>query len=67
VVNAELRRRVGATFSLRELSQAYAHADDWAREAVEEQAATPNWARSVAMVADAAFFEYARGAVDYVP
>jgi len=67
VVSAELRRRVGSTFTLRDLSEAYASADAWARHAIEEHAATPGWARSVAMVGDAAFHVYARGAVDYTP
>ena len=38
-----------------------------AREAIEEHAPTPGWARSVSMVSDAAFHVYARGAVDYTP
>jgi hypothetical protein len=67
VVSAELRRRVGSTFTLGMLSTAYAGSDDWARQAIEEHAATPGWARSVAVVGDAAFHLYARGASDYAP
>jgi len=67
VVTAELRKRVGATFTLRELAQEYARADDWARDAVAEQAAGRGWARTVALATDAAFHLYARGAVDYAP
>jgi hypothetical protein len=67
IVSAELRRRVGSTFSLRQLAAAYEGADDWVRHAIEEAAPTPGWARTVAMVGDAAFHTYARGAVDYTP
>jgi hypothetical protein len=67
LISAELRRRVGSTFTLAMLADAYAGADTWTRQAVEELAATPGWARSVSMVGDAAFHIYARGAVDYTP
>jgi hypothetical protein len=67
VVSAELRRRVGGTFTLAMLASAYSTSDAWTRQAIEEHAATPGWARSVAMVGDAAFHVYARGAVDYTP
>jgi hypothetical protein len=67
VVTDELRKRVGQTFSLDQLARAYAHADDWSRTAVAEQAPFPGWPRSVTLVQDAAFHAYARGATDYVP
>ena len=67
VVSAELRRRVGSTFTLEMLAETYIGADVWVRQAIEEQAPTPGWARTIAMVEDAAFHVYARGAVDYVP
>ena len=67
IVSAELRRRVGGTFTLGQLAAAYDGADDWVRHAIEEAAPTPGWARSVAMVGDAGFHVYARGAVDYAP
>jgi hypothetical protein len=67
VLRAELRRRVGSTFTLRELARAYEHADVWALQAVEEQAPAPGWARTVSMVSDAVFYVLARGAVDYTP
>jgi hypothetical protein len=67
VVSSELRRRVGATFTLAMLAAAYAASDAWTRQAIEEHAATPGWARSSAMVGDAAFHVYARGALDYTP
>jgi len=67
LISAELRRRVGGTFTLVMLADAYSGSDAWARQAVEEHAALPGWARSVSMVGDAAFHIYARGAVDYSP
>jgi hypothetical protein len=67
VISAELRRRVGTTFALRELAEAYERADAWALQAVEERSPTPGWARTVATVTDAAFHVYARGAIDYTP
>jgi hypothetical protein len=67
VVTAELRRRVGGTFTLRELAEAYVNADSWAREAVADHAPFPGWPRTLAVVGDAAFYIYARAAVDYSP
>ena len=67
VVTDELRKRVGQTFTLDELAAAYARADDWVREAVDERAGTPGWPRTVSLVQDAAFHLYQRGAVDYTP
>lgn len=67
VVSDELRRRVGGTYTLVELARVYAGSDSWARQAIEEHAATPGWARTLAIVGDAAFHAYARGALDYAP
>ncbi len=67
VVNAELRRRVGQTFTLDELASVYDSADDWARAAVEDADPEPGAAHEVATVGDAAFHLYARGASDYAP
>jgi hypothetical protein len=67
VVTDELRRRVGGTYTLAGLAQAYATSERWVRQAVEERAAAPGWARSLAVVGDAAFHIYARGALDYRP
>lgn len=66
-VTAELRRRIGQTFTLAELARAYNRADDWVRETISEHAAFPGWPRSVTTVQDTAFHLYARGAVDYEP
>ena len=64
---AELRRRVGGSYSLDELVAAYERADDWLRDVIAENAPVPGWERSVAVVGDAAFHRFARGAVDYEP
>ena len=66
-VTAELRRRVGGTFTLRELAEAYVDSERWAREAVADRAPAPGWPRTLALVGDAAFYLYARGALDYAP
>jgi hypothetical protein len=67
VVGDELRRRVGGTFTLAELADAYAEADRWARAVLAERAPGPGWPRTLSLVQDAAFHLYARGAVDYQP
>lgn len=66
-VAAELRRRVGGIYTLRELVAAYGDAEQWSRAVVSEQAAVPGWPRTLSLVEAAAFHEYARGAQDYVP
>jgi hypothetical protein len=67
LIAAELRRRVGSTFTLEMLAEAYVGADVWVRQAIEELAPSPGWVRTISMVEDAAFHVYARGAVDYAP
>ena len=66
-VAAELRRRVGGTFTLRELAEAYGGAEVWTRDVVAEQAPAPGWPRTLSLVEAAAFHQYARGAQDYEP
>lgn len=63
----ELRKRVGETFTLAQLADAYGASDNWIREAVEERTAAPGWSRQLSVVQDAAFHLYARGATDYRP
>ena len=63
----ELRRRVGGTFTLAELTRAYAGAEGWSRAAVAERAPLPGWPRTLSIVEAAAFYVYARGASDYEP
>ncbi|MGB2953270.1 MAG: hypothetical protein WBB74_07735 [Gaiellaceae bacterium] len=66
-VTAELRRRIGQNFTLRELVTLYGGAERWTREAVAEGRAGPGWPGRLAIVTDAAFHRYSRGAVDYRP
>lgn len=66
-VTAELRRRLGQTFTTAELTREYERADDWAREAVAANASAPGWVRIVSTAQDAAFHLYQRGAADYRP
>ena len=70
-VQDELRRRIGQTFTLADLADAYAGSEDWVRDVVVESAPPPPRAeaglRDAALVGDAAFASYARGATDYRP
>ena len=67
VVTDELARRVGQTFTLRELAEHYAEAERWSRDAVADHAPGPGWPRTLSIVEGAAFHRYQRGAVDYEP
>jgi hypothetical protein len=67
VVTDALRKRIGQTFTLEELARVYQGADDWVRAEVSEHASTPGWPRTLAVVQDAAFHLYQRGAIDYAP
>jgi hypothetical protein len=66
-VTAELRRRIGRTFTIDELVRLYGGAESWARDAVAESEPPPGWPRDLVLVTDAAFHLYARGARDYEP
>jgi hypothetical protein len=65
-ISAELRRRVGGTYTLLELADEYVEADRWVRHVLAE-AAAPGWSRTASLAEAAAFHLYARGAVDYSP
>ncbi len=65
-ITAELRRRVGGTFTIGELADEYTRADVWAYDVLAEQD-VPDWPRTLTLVEGAAFHLYARGAVDYEP
>jgi hypothetical protein len=67
LVAAELRRRVGLTYTLDELARAYDDADDWARDVLDDARENDAPPPETATIADAAFHLYARGASDYVP
>lgn len=65
-VMSQLRRRVGGTFTLRELVDEYVRAEVWVRDALAELGLA-GWARTLSLVEGAAFHLYSRGAVDYAP
>jgi hypothetical protein len=66
-VTAELRRRIGGSFTLTELAAAYDGSERWTLPAIEERCHRPGWVRTASSAADAAFHLYARGARDYQP
>jgi hypothetical protein len=63
----ELRRRIGQTYTLDELVEAYAASDRWGREVLDERAPVPGWPRDLTTVLAAAFDTFQRGAIDYEP
>jgi hypothetical protein len=65
----DLRRRLGSAYTVDELDELYLASGDWVRDTVEDGLATrPRVALGdAALVQDAAFAAYARGAVDYRP
>lgn len=66
----ELRRRVGQTFTLAQLGDAYGGSEEWVRDVVVERTPTRGARAGLsdsAVVQDAAFARYARGATDYRP
>lgn len=65
-VSDELRKRVGQTYSLADLADAYLDAERWAAQTLAEEEA-PRWPQNLATVVGAAFHRYARGALDYEP
>lgn len=69
VVMDELRRRIGETFTIAELAEAYDGAEDWVREAIAHEVGPRAHAgvRDTALVQDAAFARYSVGASDYRP
>lgn len=60
-VHDELRRRLGSTFTLGELSDFYGQGVDWAWELAERRASPGD----AAWIVNAAFWRYAREASDY--
>jgi hypothetical protein len=67
LVHAELRRRIGQTYTLQQLAAAYGDSESWAREVLQERADMPGWPRDLTTVLAAAFDAYQRGAIDYEP
>lgn len=66
-ITDELRRRVGATFTLAELAAHYAGAERWSRETVSAIEPSPGWPTTLTLVEGAAFHLFSRAAVDYTP
>jgi hypothetical protein len=62
---AELRRRLGAKFSVEELAQLYEHGSAWCLQLAMEVAPDDPWAWDSGIVVDAAFGRYLREATDY--
>jgi hypothetical protein len=63
VVREELRRRIGPTFTAAELANLYSAGTDWCLQiAIDVAPAVEGDAQSLA---DAAFWQYLRGAVDF--
>jgi hypothetical protein len=65
----ELARRVGQTFTLAELAQAYSGSEEWVRDVVVSSMPARSRAgiKDTALVQHAAFALYAQGASDYRP
>jgi hypothetical protein len=68
ILTAELRKRIGQTYTLADLSRAYGDAERWAAAVLAEaEDIPPWWPQTLSLVLGAAFHAYARGAVDYAP
>jgi hypothetical protein len=67
LVLRELRKRVGAIYTLRELGVAYRTAEPWVQDVLAEHSPVRDWPVTLSMVEGAAFHAYSRGAVDYEP
>ena len=63
----ELRRRIGQTFTLDELAEAYDGADGWVRDLLDDAEPDDAPVSEPGTITDAAFHHYARGALDYRP
>jgi hypothetical protein len=67
VVVSGLRVRIGQTFTLQQLADAYDRADDWARTILDDADPEAAPVLEPGTVVDAAFHVYAQGALDYRP
>jgi hypothetical protein len=65
-VTNELRRRVGQTFTLAELADAYLRSDVWSWDALSRDPSAADLGHATT-VEGAAFHIYSRGAADYSP
>lgn len=64
-IEAELRRRLGGTFTTDELAELYAGGTDWCTDLAATVAPGAAWAWDARTVADSAFLRYLRDARDY--
>lgn len=64
-VEAELRRRLGGTFTTDELTELYEHGTDWCTGLAATVAPDAPWAWDARTIADAAFLRYLRDARDF--
>jgi hypothetical protein len=62
---AELRRRLGGTFTTDELAELYDRGTDWCTDLAADVAPGAPWAWDARTVADAAFLFYVRDARDF--
>ena len=62
---AELRRRLGGTFTTEELLELYSQGTDWCHDLAARAAPSAPWAWEARTVGDAAFARYVREAADY--
>jgi len=62
-IQEELRRRIGPTFRAAELADLYGRGTDWCLQVALD--AAPGLATDPQSLADAAFWQYLRGAVDF--
>jgi hypothetical protein len=64
-IHAELRRRLGGTFTVDELADLYDEGTGWCTDLAVEYAPDEPFAWDARVVADAAFGRYQRAAIDY--
>ncbi|MDQ3675594.1 MAG: hypothetical protein M3401_02140 [Actinomycetota bacterium] len=64
-IEAELRRRLGGTFTTDELAELYERGTDWCTDLAAAVAPEDPWAWDARTVADAAFLRYLRDARDF--
>jgi hypothetical protein len=62
---AELRRRIGITFTVDELAGLYDRGTDWCLDVAQRVAPDAPWAWDASLVADAAFHRFLREATDF--
>ena len=64
-IEAELRRRLGGTFTTDELAELYDRGTDWCTDLAADVAPGAPWAWDARTVADTAFLRYLRDARDF--